>query len=92
MVGEYRTDDGWIVIEANVRYDSAKQINQIDWHYKNQYWKEEQTVSFTMRQFFPQELDALFAYNGFKIEHKFGNFDESSFTAKSPKQIIVAHL
>ncbi|HRH41516.1 MAG TPA: class I SAM-dependent methyltransferase [Pyrinomonadaceae bacterium] len=92
FVGEYKTEEGWIVIETTVRYDSATQINYIDWHYKNQYWKEEQTISFTMRQFFPQELDALFLYNGFKIEHKFGNFDQSPFTAKSPKQIIVATL
>lgn len=90
FVGEYRTDDGWIVLHTNVRYDSATQINYIDWHYKNQYHKEEQTVSFSMRQFFPQELDTLFAYNGFRIEHKFGNFDESPFTANSPKQIIIA--
>ncbi len=90
FVGEYRTDEGWIVLHTNVRYDSATQINYIDWHYKNQYHKEEQTVSFSMRQFFPQELDTLFSYNGFRIEHKFGNFDESPFTANSPKQIIIA--
>ena len=90
FVGEYRTDDGWITLHTNVRYDSAAQINYIDWHYKNQFHKEEQTVSFSMRQFFPQELDALFAYNGFRIEHKFGNFDESPFSAGSPKQIIVS--
>lgn len=92
FVGEYRTEDGWIVIETTVKYDAATQINHIDWHYKNQYWKENQTVSFTMRQFFPQELDALFAYNGFKIKAKFGDFDESSFTSNSPKQIIIASL
>lgn len=90
FVGEYRTEDGWIVLTTNVRYDSATQINHIDWHYKNQYHKEEQTVSFTMRQYFPQELDALFLYNGFRIEQKFGDFDESAFTNNSPKQIIVA--
>ena len=90
FVGEYRTDEGWIVIHTTVNYDSATQINYIDWHYKNQYQKEEQTVSFTMRQFFPQELDALFQYNGFRIEAKYGDFDESNFTGSSPKQIVVA--
>ena len=45
-----------------------------------------------MRQFFPQEFDALFEYNGFKIEAKYGDFDESGFTGDSPKQIIVASL
>ncbi len=92
FVGEYKSDDGWIVLTTNVRYDSATQINNIDWHYKNQYLKEEQTVSFTMRQFFPQELDALFALNGFRIEAKYGDFDESDFTSNSQKQIIVASL
>ncbi len=92
FVGEYRTKDGWIMLTENVRYDAATQINYIDWHYKNQFHKEEQTVSFTMRQFFPQELDALFEYNGFKIEAKYGNFNETSFTSDSRKQIIVASL
>ena len=92
FVGEYKTDDGWIVITTNVNYDSATQINHIDWHYKNQYWKQEQTISFKMRQYFPQELDALFVYNGFRIEAKYGDFDESNFKSDSPKQIIVASL
>ena len=90
FVGEYRTDEGWVIIHTTVNYDSAAQINHINWHYKNQYHKEENTVSFTMRQFFPQELDALFEYNGFHIEAKYGDFDESNFNADSPKQIIVA--
>lgn len=92
FVGEYKTNDGWIVLNENVFYDAATQINYLDWHYKNQFMKEEQTVSFTMRQFFPQELDSLFRYNGFQIEEKFGDFDESEFTSHSPKQIIVASV
>lgn len=91
FVGEYKTDEGWIVLTENVFYDAATQINHLDWHYKNQFMKEEQSVSFTMRQFFPQELDALFHYNNFQIEQKFGNFDESAFASVSPKQIIVAN-
>ncbi len=92
FVGEYKTDDGWVVITENVFYDAATQINHINWHYKNQYMKEERTVNFSMRQFFPQELDYLFVKNGFRIEQKFGDFEESEFTSKSPKQIIVASV
>ncbi len=92
FVGEYKTDDGWIVLTENVFYDHATQINHLHWHYKNQFMREEQTVSFQMRQFFPQELDALFRYNGFEIECKYGDFNESDFTSDSPKQIIVAAL
>lgn len=89
FVGEYKTENGWVVVTENVFYDSAKQINHIEWHYKNQFMNEERTVNFTMRQFFPQELDYLFTKNGFRIEEKFGDFDESEFTRNSPKQIIV---
>lgn len=90
FVGEYKTESGWIVITENVFYDASTQTNHLDWHYKNQFMNEEKTVSFTMHQFFPQELDALFRYNAFSIEHKYGDFDESIFTFDSPKQIIVA--
>lgn len=92
FVGEFKTDDGWIVLTENVAYDPATQINHIQWHYKNQYMKEEQTVSFTMRQFFPQELDGLFEYNGFNIEEKLGDFDGSEFRSSSQKQIVIASL
>jgi SAM-dependent methyltransferase len=90
FVGEYKTDEGWVVITENVFYDAATQINHLKWHYKNQYMKEERTVNFTMRQFFPQELDYLFVRNGFRILEKFGNFDGTGFNRKSPKQIIIA--
>lgn len=90
FVGEFKGDDGWVVITENVRYDAATQVNHIHWHYKNQYMKQEQTVAFTMRQFFPQELDTLFLYNGFKIEEKLGDFDEMPFRDSSNKQIIIS--
>lgn len=90
FVGEYRTPQGWVIVETNVRYDAAAQVNHIDWHYRNQYSKSEQTVSFTMRQYFPLELDALCEHGGFRIDAKFGDFDESPFSSDSPKQIIVA--
>jgi hypothetical protein len=92
FVGEYKTENGWVVITENVRYDAATQINHLQWHYKNQFMKEEETVSFTMRQFFPKEFDFLFELNGFRIEQKFGDFDESEFMSSSPKQIVIAAL
>lgn len=92
MVGEYRTNDGWLIITTSVRYDAATQVNHIDWHYRNQFSKTEQTVSFAMRQFFPLELDHLFATAGFRICAKFGDFDERPFGSDSAKQIVVADL
>jgi ubiquinone/menaquinone biosynthesis C-methylase UbiE len=43
----------------------------------------------TMRMYFPQELDALFWYNGFAIEHKYGARDFSPFDAQSGMQFYV---
>jgi hypothetical protein len=39
--------------------------------------------------FFPQEIDALLHYNGFRIEKKYGNYEEALFTESSRKQIIL---
>lgn len=91
-VGEYQTEHGPVVVTENVSYDPAAQVSHHRWHYKHRSMPEEQTVSFTMRHFFPQEFDALFAYNGFRIEIKYGDFDESPFSGASPKQILVASL
>jgi hypothetical protein len=45
----------------------------------------------TMRIFFPQELDALLWYNGFAIEHKYGE-DGRPFDAQSTMQYYVLRL
>jgi SAM-dependent methyltransferase len=45
----------------------------------------------TMRIYFPQELDALLWYNGFAIEHKYGD-DRRPFDAQSGMQHYVLKL
>lgn len=45
----------------------------------------------TMRMYFPQELDALLWYNGFAIEHKYGE-DHRPFDAQSGMQYYVLKL
>jgi hypothetical protein len=41
------------------------------------------------RMWYPQEIDAVVTYNGFEIENKYGNYDESPFRGDSPKQIVI---
>ena len=36
-----------------------------------------------------QELDALLAYNGFVIETKYGDYDQTPFGAESEEQLVV---
>ena len=89
---EYETEEGKMTLTGRVNYDAATQINHITWIYQNAATSKSKQFSFTMRQFFPQELDALLHYNGFQIQQKFGNRDGSPFESNSPRQIVVASL
>ena len=80
------SDETVILTEINT-YDAATQINHIKWHYK--IGEKESTNELNMRIYYPQELDALLKYNGFNIEEKYGDFDESPFASSSLKQIII---
>ncbi len=44
----------------------------------------------TQRQFFPAEIEALLAYNGFTVERHEGDFDGDPLTAQSESQVILA--
>jgi hypothetical protein len=78
-----------VFVTAEVRYDAASQINHIRWFFREETSDRETALSFEMRQFFPQEIDALLWYNGFLIEHKYGSHDEGEFSSDAPKQLIV---
>ena len=53
---------------------------------------ESRADELTMRLFFPAELDALLALEGFEIEAKYGDYDRRPFDAASSKQLIVCRL
>lgn len=86
----YETDNGKMSLTGKVNYDEATQINYITWNYESVLTGESKEFTFTMRQFFPQELEALLHYNGFQIEEKFGDRSGEKFESSSPRQIIVA--
>ncbi len=70
-------------------YDPATQINHLELFFQTPKTKRETVLTFKMRQFFPQEIDALLKYNGFQIEQKFGDYAETKFASNSPKQLII---
>ena len=88
-VAEYTTKDGReVLIKQLMRYERKTQINRIEWHYFiNGEFDSIQDLD--MRLFFPQEPDAYLEWNGFKIIHKLGSFDEEAFCDDSEKQIFV---
>jgi len=88
-IATYTTDDGRkILIKQTMQYENKTQINRIKWHYFiNGEFDSVQDLD--MRMFFPQELDSYLKCFGFTIVHKFGNFDEKTFSDNSEKQIFV---
>lgn len=82
------TDERKVKIEQTMKYESKTQMNRIEWHYFiNEDFHSVQNLD--MRMYFPQELDAYLKWSGFKIQHKYGNFDEEKFNDKSEKQIFI---
>ncbi|MCD8166096.1 MAG: class I SAM-dependent methyltransferase [Bacteroides sp.] len=88
-MAEYTTRDGRkVVIRQRMSYESSTQVNRIEWHYFiNDAFHSIQNLD--MRMYFPQELDEYLKQSGFKISHKFGNFEEEEFNDRSEKQIFV---
>jgi len=88
-IAEYSTNDGReILIKQTMRFENKTQINRIEWHYYIN-GKFDSIQNLDMRLFFPQELDTYLTWNGFKIRHKFGDFEEEAFNDNSEKQIFV---
>lgn len=81
---------GEVVVWESSFYDRATQLNHITWTYDI---GERQGVfqrKLTMRQIYPQELRALLEWAGFAVERIWGDYDDSPFTADSPKQLVLA--
>jgi hypothetical protein len=90
-VGDYEDEltGERFTLSEEVRYDPASQVNHISWHFLGDGVDREDLLSFEMRQFFPQEIDALLEYNGFMVERKYGGYDGEVFAGSSPKQLII---
>ena len=88
-IANFSTADGRNVsIKQMMRYENKTQINRIEWHYYIN-GKFDSIQNLDMRLYFPQELDTYLEWNGFKLVHKFGDFEEHDFNDKSEKQIFV---
>jgi len=71
------------------QYNAASQIREARWIYMRGDTVLGEEV-FRIRMFYPQELDALLEYNGFRIRAKYGDYDLRPFDANASQQIIVA--
>lgn len=84
----FRTADGKrIVVKETCQYHALTQVNRVRWHFDIE--GVESVEEFGMRCYYPLELELLLKYNGFRILHKFGTFEEEPFVEESKKQIFV---
>ncbi len=81
--------NGTIVVTHSNVYDAASQINRIKLFFKLPSQTEEVIEELNLRMYFPQELDALLEYNGFVIEDKFGDYEETPFISSARLQLLV---
>ena len=80
-----------VVMTHRSRYDADTQIKYHQLLRRVGEGPIEPDGELTMRIYFPQELDALLWYNGFAIEHKYGE-DRRPFDAQSQMQYYVLKL
>lgn len=92
-VAEY--DDlrcGRVSVSKVVRYDSASQISHETWYFRDDTTEEELPVPLNLRMFFPKEIDALLDYNGFRIDKKYSDLQETPFSDSALKQVLICAL
>jgi SAM-dependent methyltransferase len=80
---------GEVVVTYSNQYETDTQINRVTTHYTYPGRAQQIGGALNLRMYFPQELDALLKYNGFHIEHKFGDFDRRPFDAQAKTQLLV---
>jgi hypothetical protein len=83
---------GKIIVTESYEYEADTQIKRIKIYQSIPGEETEIEGDLDLRMYFPQELDALLKYNGFVIEHKFGNEDRSKFDKDSEIQLIVCRM
>lgn len=91
--GTYRDPDSGeqVVMTHRSRYDADTQIKHNLLFRRVGKGPIEPDGELAMRIYFPQELDALLWYNGFAIEHKYGE-DQRRFDAQSGMQYFILKL
>ena len=81
--------NGTIVVTHSNVYEGSPQINRIKLFFKLPSQTEEVIEELNLRMYFPRELDALLEYNGFVIEDKLGDYEETPFISSAGLQLLV---
>lgn len=83
--------NGEVRIDESNYYDPATQINHVSWYVCHENGQEEKQA-LNMRIYWPQEIDALLHYNGWRVIYKYGDFDATPFGPTSRHQVFVCEV
>ena len=83
---------GMVEVTESNSYDASRQINHVRLYHKMPDEGGEFVEEVAVRVYFPQELNSLLRYNGFLIEAKYGDYNESAFDSQSEKHLIVCSV
>ena len=76
------------ILETN-DYDPGTQINKLIWYVEKNGKMDLKKYNYSMRMFYPHEMDILFQEEGFVIEDKFGDYDLSPLGQERDMQIYL---
>jgi SAM-dependent methyltransferase len=78
---------GEITVEATNDYDALSQVNRATWFISTPEQHDAWVTPLHLRWIFPQELCALLAANGFRLERRDGDYSGGDFTSASRLQV-----
>ena len=76
------------ILETN-DYDPETQINKLNWYVEKNGKMDSKKYKYSLRMFYPHEMDILFQEEGFVIEDKFGDYDLSPIGYERDMQIYL---
>ena len=78
---------GEITVEESSDYDTLSQVNRATWFISTPERHDAWVAPLHLRWIFPQELSALLAANGFRLERRDGDYSGADFTNESRLQV-----
>jgi SAM-dependent methyltransferase len=78
---------GELSVEATSDYDALAQVNRATWFISTPQQRDAWVTPLHLRWIFPQELTALLAANGLRLERRDGDYGGGDFTGASPLQV-----
>ena len=85
----FQYKDGQCRIMESNEYDDNSQINKLTWYLEKNGEIMPGEYHYSMRMYYPHEMDILLVESGFHIEEKIGDYDGSPMVAESGMQIYI---